>query len=175
MIIVLEGIDGVGKSTLAAALSQRTGIPVYTCPRTPMEGQSVAESQAEDRAAIGMALTLGADVIMDRSFPSEWVYGRVHEREFDDVLTLELDQSVARAGGIGVLLGFSDLADAWSRMDGHIGDPELLRDLHEHYEEYVHRSSMGWVRLDAGASVEENLGQLLSHLESGVHEWRFVP
>lgn len=149
MIAIVEGVDGVGKTTLGRAIEDRFGIPLYVCERTPLGGkQPVGESQAEDRAAIAMAICTGADVTFDRSFPSEYVYGTaLREGAFDAFDLTILDKKVGAIDHIAILLRFASPWDAQKRdnqwtVDGY----EKLDGL---YLEYVERSSMQWIVLDA--------------------------
>jgi thymidylate kinase len=162
LILILEGPDGAGKTTLGVALSKELGWPFYQCPRTPIEKQTVAESQAEDRAAIALALCVSdhVNVIFDRSFPSEWVYGQLLDREFDHFEVFTNDASVSRDGGLGFVLHYSNPADAWTRADGHV-DADQLIELQRLYDEYVVRSAMEWAWLDASKSKEDILKDAL--------------
>jgi len=164
VLIVVEGVDGSGKSTLCDELAKRTGFGVYRRSqnldgemRAPLVGQSTAESQAEDRGAIEMAIAARADVIVDRGFVTEWVYGHVlrGEHSYDEWIVTQLDAKVAKAG-FGVLLDFVHPADAWLRADDHV-TPEQLVDLMERYRVYTRRSIMDWITLDATDSVEDNV------------------
>lgn len=66
-VIVLEGCDGTGKTTLAAALASQHGHAVIHSGRTP-DGIGLAERYRALLAAPGK-------IILDRSFISELVYG----------------------------------------------------------------------------------------------------
>jgi len=169
VIIILEGIDGAGKSTLGTAISERFGMPLYTCPRSPLAGQAVEESQAEDRAAVAMAICVGAEVIFDRSFPSEYVYGTaLRKREYDQLELDRIDRQVAGVPHLGVLLRFNSPWDAKGRDTQW--DNGVFSELDALYLEYVKRTAMRWIQLDATAPVEshvEAIGlELASHRPS---------
>lgn len=66
-VIVLEGCDGTGKTTLAAALARQHGYQVIHSGRTP-DGINLADRYQALLAIPGM-------IILDRSFISELVYG----------------------------------------------------------------------------------------------------
>lgn len=65
--VVLEGCDGVGKSTLAQQLASRHGFAVVHSGRTP-DGIDLTERYREILARPGR-------LVLDRSFVSELVYG----------------------------------------------------------------------------------------------------
>ena len=86
MIIILEGADLTGKSSVAKRLSELTGIPqtgIWVDLHTPKP------------AVISVAKTLRLvlsvqkmDIIFDRSFMSEYIYGGVLGRETDYIPAL---------------------------------------------------------------------------------------
>jgi thymidylate kinase len=68
--LVLEGPDGVGKSTLARRLSTRHGFQVIHSPRTP-DHLDLVNRYREILAGTGR-------ILFDRCFISELVYGPLH-------------------------------------------------------------------------------------------------
>ena len=66
-VIVLEGCDGVGKTTLAEALAAQHGYTVVHSGRTP-DGTDLVDHH-------GTILALPGRLVLDRSFISELVYG----------------------------------------------------------------------------------------------------
>ncbi len=95
-VIVLEGCDGTGKSTLAAALADRYGYDSVHCGRTPDGTNLPGRYQA--------ILTVAGKLVLDRSFISELVYGPLdHGRSR---LTAQDAVALARqvAGRDGVLV-----------------------------------------------------------------------
>jgi thymidylate kinase len=81
MIVILEGADLVGKTTLANALSNRLHIPQtgiwidLNCP------QPAVVSVSKTLRMVIQALH--PDIIFDRSFLSEWVYSKIKNREYN--------------------------------------------------------------------------------------------
>jgi thymidylate kinase len=97
-LIILDGCDGVGKTTLAASLANRYGHAIVHASLTPPGIDLFARYSA--------MLAYPGAVVLDRSFVSELVYGpldRGHSR-----LTLDQAASLASAaadrGGIMVHL-----------------------------------------------------------------------
>lgn len=72
MIIIIEGIDGSGKSILAAQLSAQTGYPVIA-RKQPKDDEEKKQMMGEYIQAIKM----NKNVIFDRCWYSEMVYGVV--------------------------------------------------------------------------------------------------
>jgi hypothetical protein len=79
-LIILEGPDGAGKSTLAAALGARLGREVRH------HGPYLGEAEIAARYFADVADVLGGmPLIVDRSWPSEPIYGAVHRGGIDRV------------------------------------------------------------------------------------------
>jgi thymidylate kinase len=76
MIVIIEGTDLVGKSTLAERLAADLGWPVVKL-RWDLIGDPKVETTAMAKATLAMLDALRPDVIFDRSFLSWWAYGPV--------------------------------------------------------------------------------------------------
>lgn len=106
-VIVLEGCNGTGKTTLAAALAARHGHIVIHSGRTP-DGIDLA-------GHYGTMLALTGRLVLDRSFISELVYGPLDHGRSRLTLpaALILARRVAERGGVLVhLTGRPDIIAA---------------------------------------------------------------
>jgi len=72
MIIIIEGIDGSGKTTLANQLSKQTGYPIV-CRKQPKDADEKVRMMGEYLQFIKS----NKNVILDRCWYSEMVYGPV--------------------------------------------------------------------------------------------------
>lgn len=72
MIIIIEGPDGSGKTTLAKKLSKQTGYPLVhrSAPKSDDEKTAMKEMYLR-------CIREGADAIFDRCWYSEMVYGPI--------------------------------------------------------------------------------------------------
>lgn len=97
MIIILEGPDGGGKSTLAAQLSRQTKYPIarYSYPKTAEEKEQMMQMYVQ-------AIKEAKNVIFDRSWYSELVYGPVmrngHVLSYPQMYALE--EMLAKKGAV---------------------------------------------------------------------------
>ena len=72
MILIIEGPDGSGKTTLANKISQQTSWPIIhrTQPKSDDEKKTMMDSYLE-------VISSGRNCIFDRSWYSEMVYGPI--------------------------------------------------------------------------------------------------
>ena len=80
MLFVFEGVDGTGKTTIAKEVSKMTNIPYYNCFHDNHRAfvydgllRGVDESYA-DFVLVDLVRETGMNIILDRSYPSGWVY-----------------------------------------------------------------------------------------------------
>lgn len=88
MILLLEGIDRTGKTTLSKYLSDYLNIPVINLynkhDHNTLSGlkdfmtEYKVNDYFEELVTAEMIDQLGIDIILDRSFPSAWVYRTVN-------------------------------------------------------------------------------------------------
>lgn len=108
MMIVLEGIDGVGKTTLAALLSKtyNAGI-IHATRETPNDWAWFSEL---------MDLARTHNLIMDRSFWGQFVYQEPDQRKLTWEQLHELEHRLEQEGGKLIYVTASD-EDILSRLD----------------------------------------------------------
>lgn len=125
MIIILEGPDGGGKTTLAAQLSNQTGYPIVRrgYPKTNEEKQQMLQEYID-------IIKKGKNVIFDRSWYSEIVYGPIMRD--DSVITYpamyELERLLAKAGAI-VIYCTGAKNTLWKRCQKRGEDYIVSRDI----------------------------------------------
>ncbi|MBC8408729.1 MAG: hypothetical protein H8E12_08440 [Rhodobacteraceae bacterium] len=102
-LIIWEGCDGCGKTNIAAAVSERLGIPVY---KSGLEDQMFHDKDSQylvlrhgNYEMIKLLDVTNSNVMFDRFFPSEWVYSQVFDRQQDLDTVLALDKYWSQLGG----------------------------------------------------------------------------
>lgn len=80
MVIIVEGIDRIGKSTLCKKLSEKLGFPIYK--EIGVEKKTREGNVRSQMSLLSLCQTTNCDVIFDRLFASEFVYGML-ERDYD--------------------------------------------------------------------------------------------
>ena len=72
MVVIFEGADLTGKTTLARHCARTLGFPIVKLRWDLRDAE--AETVAFAKATLGLLLATHADVILDRSFFSMWAY-----------------------------------------------------------------------------------------------------
>jgi broad-specificity NMP kinase len=129
--IVLEGCDGVGKSTLAQRLASDHGFTVVHSGRTP-DGVDLAERYRQ-------ILSQPGRLALDRSFVSELVYGPLRHggSRLTDADTYDLTALVARRDGVLVYLT-APASVVRARLVGRDGAAASLTDIESLIAAYEH-------------------------------------
>jgi thymidylate kinase len=139
-IIVFEGPDGCGKTNMAKALSNKTGVPYF-------KNKDEWKHFKGDTTYFVNALTYGdpyflsyleqtqASVIVDRWYPSEWVYAQVFDRPTNYDVLQAIDNHAASIGTkiiIPVRSNYSNVVDQFA----DIVTPSMLEKIHNQYMEF---------------------------------------
>lgn len=140
MIIILEGPEAAGKSTLANKLSMQTGYPIVhrDKPKTEEDKLRMMEYYL---AAVGS----DKNFIFDRCWYSEIVYGTVmRDKSYISYEQMyQLETALAKNGG-GMIIHCTDhLSLLWDRMitrgDDYINEIDDLANLTDMFHHVLHR------------------------------------
>lgn len=161
MIIIVDGPDGVGKTTLIDELKDRLNLPVYKPPSTPLHGKSVNESQHQDEALLEMVETANPDVIFDRWFMSEYAYGLGLERPSFTLAAAtrmwKMDKRLALVPDVlPIMITYSDIKNVRLKDDANLSSATLMK-INEHFEAYMANSSLNWIHMDSEEDVYEKV------------------
>jgi hypothetical protein len=103
--LIIEGPDGVGKTTLASCISSITGLPVFKCPsEKQIFRDGGRQSLVFDHTLTHFLEQTGHRFVSDRGYPSEWVYSRIFKRDTDPVLLNMIDEAHGRLGTVMLYL-----------------------------------------------------------------------
>ena len=91
-IIIFEGHDKVGKTTIAEALSRQQQIPIFKLQRDKKWFDPYVVSKYGDEMLLQFLEQTKYSIILDRCFPSQYAYSKVHDRAFDEGLLFEYDK-----------------------------------------------------------------------------------
>lgn len=140
-IIIFEGPDGCGKTNIATALSGHLNIPYF-------KNESEWEFFENDPSYFVNALTYGdpyflsyleqtaASVIVDRWYPSEWVYSRVFSRKTNPKVLASIDKRAASLGSKIIIPFRTDYSQVVDQFESIITS-DVLKKIHEGYQEFA--------------------------------------
>lgn len=87
MVIIVEGIDRIGKTTLCKELSEKLNIPIYK------EDKAWERTQEGNRRSqmslLNLCRVTNCNVIFDRLFTSEYIYGMI-DRKNDEAKSRDI-------------------------------------------------------------------------------------
>lgn len=104
MIIVIEGIDRVGKTTLANMLSEKTGYPIFKAK--PLNDNRTPEANNEAGNMLYTLIEQGIInyFILDRGHFTEYVYGKIDRNYSNDIVLSNFDPRIAKLEEDGKLI-----------------------------------------------------------------------
>lgn len=139
-VVLFDGCDKVGKTEMARELSRVTGIP-YFKNRSEWAAFSNDPSYFVNALKYGdpyfynFLKDTGLSTILDRSYPSEWVYSRVYNRPTDDK-TLEYVDSLAASMGLNIVIPYRTSYEGF-RDEIHDIDSKHLQKLSDTYADFL--------------------------------------
>lgn len=111
MLIIIEGPDGSGKTTLANYLSESMGFPIVhrSTPKTQEEKDTMMKSYEDDIAS-------GKNIIWDRCFYSEMVYGPIkRDQSYIDLMGMLSLEIKLQSVGAMIVYCTDDTLKLWER------------------------------------------------------------
>jgi hypothetical protein len=129
----MEGPDGCGKTNIGQALSKYFGIPYFKV-ETEHENWRAGkfkEALEFDQTYISQFLQqTGFSCIIDRAYPSEFVYSGVYNRETNFDVLSEVDKRFSKMDAIIVLCRRDD----YSNVKDELVETNMLGKLNEEYK-----------------------------------------
>ncbi|RYZ85888.1 MAG: hypothetical protein EOP04_15025 [Proteobacteria bacterium] len=164
MLVLVEGVDKAGKSTLIKHLTKWTGIPSYRKFVPPMpDSEHHVYFKGVAHALVDLHNTVGLNLIVDRSFPSDWVYTNKHNQSKPFEIWNEWESRVNCSDTL--ILYVSIDQKMFNQRISDDPDPYMgIEDYPHHtalYEAYLERTSIPVIRVD-GAAPSHVQKQILS-------------
>lgn len=167
-IVIFDSPDGTGKTNIAHALARELKVPYFR-----MDSQHDNWRKGRFKDALEFDQTYIAsylrqtngNVIIDRAYPSEWVYSKVYKRETNENVLEQVDDEFARMGAYIIVPLRRDYTKA--RKD-EVVKPEKLKPLHDKYLEFCQWTKCNTIQIyvdDFGDDLEKELPLLLKELK----------
>ena len=150
MVILFDGPDKVGKTEMVKELSKRLNVPSF-------KNESEWKAFSDDHDYFVNALrygdpyfynflkSTGTSVILDRSYPSEWVYSKVYGRKTDQEALRHID-SLAASFGVKIIVPYRTSYDGL-HDDMHDIDSEQMKKISDVYIEFIEWTKCNVLRL----------------------------
>lgn len=140
IILSCEGPDRVGKSEIAKELSRQLNIPMF-------KNAGEWSTDLKDPSYFKNLLIYGGtflidficqtrpSVILDRHYPSEWVYSRFFNRDTNEEIIRKIDEKFAEAGGKIILCRRKSYEGIQDDLHAYV-DSKVLTCLDQLYDEF---------------------------------------
>jgi len=148
-LIVIEGVDGVGKSSICKMLSHKLGYPVMKMPTVTGDIEHFSNFYRRTIANINSVM------ILDRFFPSSLVYGKFFNR------TIRLEDLLPLTKQREIFIFIID-CDKPFRGDDFINEEQwpLIRELY-----LSHAKANKWTVIKNDSSLESCVQQIIAKLQ----------
>ncbi len=167
-VIILEGPDQCGKTQISKELARRLNIPYFKNNDEHKyflsdPGYFINAVRYVDTYFTSYLEASGASVILDRAWPSEWVYSQVLGRNTDMSVLRELDRRHNQLGTVIVIptrssyVGIRDDYDAVSKN---------LQQIHDMYLKFAAWTTCRVLKLNVD---DENLEREISVIMEGIN------
>jgi len=140
MMIAFEGPDRCGKSEISADLVRQLGYAYFknadewsTDLRTPEYFKNLLTYGGTFLTSF--LCQVRPNVVLDRYYPSEWVYSRVFKRDSNEEVVRKIDTKFSMAGGCIVLCRRKSYDGIKDDLHDYI-DSAVLKELDRQYEEF---------------------------------------
>lgn len=140
MMIALEGPDMCGKTQIGRELASKLSLAYYK-NSGEWSGDLRTTDYFKNVLTYGtyiqtdMLCQVRPQILLDRFYPSEWVYSKVFKRETDIDALARIDQMFARAGGRIVVCRRKSYDGITDDLHSYVGS-EVLRELDRVYEDF---------------------------------------
>lgn len=140
IILSCEGVDMTGKTQIAQELSRQLNVPYF---KNTNEWSTDLKSPSYFKNLLIYGGTFLVDfihqtrhsVILDRHYPSEWVYSRFFNRDTDENVIRKIDEKFAEAGGKIILCRRKSYDGIQDDLHSYI-DSKVLTSLDQLYDEF---------------------------------------
>jgi len=169
-ILIFEGPDRCGKTEIGKALSEILGTAYFKNSNEQVNfvnKNTLDAFKYETHYLLQLLkqIQFGANgIVLDRHFPSEYVYAHAYDRKTDDALIWWFDDEFAKLGAKIIYCYKSE----YKNYDDEIIQLDDIKNIREQYEtQYLPLSNMPIIKIDTS---DENLPNQLSYILSQINK-----
>lgn len=158
-IIIFEGHDMSGKTTIAKALANQTGLPYFKIERDNKWWDPDTNLKYTTEEISKFLAKTNMRVILDRWVPSDYVYSKLFNRHIDFDRIFKIDKILAKTKTLIVLCYKDKYAFQIDEKDKDLVGPDVYNKMTNLYFEYAKKSECNIFKLNTS---DENLTKQLS-------------
>lgn len=163
-IIIVDGPDGCGKTEISRALSRELGVPYFKMAAAERlnwyNGTFLEELRYGERRQVELFRQLGMSAVIDRGYPSEWVYSKVFGRKTDERALEQFDSDYAALDAVIVMPLRKDYSR--NRHDDLVPNNRLV-EIHGAYVAFAKWTSCRVITLmvdELGEDIDRELAEI---------------
>lgn len=167
-IVIFDSPDGTGKTNIANGLSKKIGVPYFRMDtqHDNWRKKRFQEALEFDQTYIASFLRqTHGNVIMDRAYPSEWVYSKVFKRETNEQVLERVDREFAQMGAYIIVPLRRDYAN---NREDEVVPKEKLQALHDTYLAFCQWSRCTTIKIfvdDFSDDLEKELAAIVPEFD----------
>lgn len=128
-IIIFEGHDKSGKSTIAKELSKRIEVPIFKVVRDNYKWDPDINLKYLTEGVTQFIEQSGTSIILDRWHPSDFMYNCLFNRENPTKKIFDIDERLAKLGALIVVCYKSEHAYEVDEEDKDFVNPTMYTDM----------------------------------------------
>ncbi len=164
-IIIFEGHDKSGKSTIAKALSERIQIPIFKVKRNKYLWDATVNLNYLTEGITQFIEQTKSSVILDRWHASDYVYGKLFDRDVSYRKIFEIDERLAEIDALIVVCYKKESAYIPDEEDKEFITMNDYSKMTELYKEFILETKCRFVFIDTS---DENLEHQLDIITNNI-------
>lgn len=141
-IIIFEGMDRSGKSSISIELSKQLNIPRFKVQRNKYFWDVFCNINYLDEGVMQFIEQTGASIIFDRWTPSDFVYSKLFDRDISYRKIWEIDSRLEKLGAMLIICFKDEDKYIVDEEDKDFVNPSMYSKMTELYREYATQSKI---------------------------------
>lgn len=164
-VIIFEGHDRAGKSTIAKALSEKMQIPVFKVSRDKRWWDPEVNLKYLTEGITQFIEKTGVSVILDRWIGSDYMYSKLFNRDISYEKIFELDSRLSLLNTLFVVCYKDAEAHIPDTEDADYVDMSQYATMTANMIEFSNKSKCNFIFINTSdANLEEQVKKILAHI-----------